>query len=72
MPVRQVKQGRKFRVVESASGRIAKRNGKAIDSGGHRTKKAAVAQVNAVNLAERRRAGKSAPPRPRARRRRGR
>lgn len=60
------KVGGKYRVVESRTGKIAKNAaGTAADGGGHRSHAAAVSQVQAINLAERRRAGKSAPPRPR-------
>lgn len=64
MPVKVQKKGDKFRVVESATGKVAKNSsGTAIDGGGHRSKDKAVKQVQAVNIAERRKKGKSAPPR---------
>ena len=58
MPVKTIKIGPKFRVVESSTGRIAKnKKGTAIDGGGHSTKDRAVKQVQAVNISERRRKG---------------
>lgn len=69
MPVKSVKRGGKFRVVEVGSGKIAKnKGGTAADGGGHGSKSRSVAQVQAINLSQRRRQGKSAPPRPRRRR----
>jgi hypothetical protein len=68
MPVKVQKRGKKYRVVESGSGKVAtNRTGTAVDGGGHRTRAGAVDQVQAMNLVERRRAGKSAPPRRRKR-----
>ena len=50
MPVKTVKRGDKFRVVESATGRIAKTSaGKARDGGGHADKAKATRQVRAIN-----------------------
>ena len=50
MPVRVMKHGPKFRVIES-NGNIAKNSsGSALDGGGHSTKNAAVKQVQAVNI----------------------
>lgn len=55
MPVRVKKVGKKFRVVESATGKVAKNSaGTAIDGGGHGSKQKAVSQVNAVNMSKRR------------------
>jgi hypothetical protein len=49
MPVRAVKRGDKWRVVEP-SGRIAKTStGKARDGGGHSSKAKATSQVRAIN-----------------------
>lgn len=67
MPVKAVKRGDKYRVVESRTGAVAKRGGRAVDGGG-KSRAGAIAQAQAINLSERRRAGKSAPPRPRRRR----
>lgn len=67
MPVKAVKRGDKYRVVESRTGKISKRAGKAVDGGG-KNRAAAIAQVQAINLSERRRLGKSVPPPPRRRR----
>lgn len=51
MPVKVVKRRGKYRVVESATGRIAKtENGKARDGGGHASKDKAVRQVRAINM----------------------
>ena len=67
MPVSVKKMNNKFRVVESRTGRVATRsNGNAVDGGGHATNAKALAQVRAINIEERRREGKSAPPRPRS------
>ena len=50
MPVKSAKRGNKFRVVESATGRIAKNaKGTAIDGGGHSTEAKANSQAAAVN-----------------------
>lgn len=58
MPVKTVKKGSKFRVVESSTGKIVKnKKGTSIDGGGHSTRDKAVKQVQAVNLSERRRKG---------------
>lgn len=48
--------GGKWRVVEQATGKIAKNKaGTALDGGGHSDKKAALAQVGAVNSSLKRR-----------------
>lgn len=50
MPVKAANRKGKFRVIETATGRIAKNKaGTAIDGGGHRTMTQAVKQVGAVN-----------------------
>lgn len=50
MPVCVRKRGGKFRVVECATGRIAKGSkGNARDGGGHNSKAAASRQVAAIN-----------------------
>ena len=51
MPVSVKKIGDKYRVV-GPDGEIEKRNGTAVDGGGHKTKQAAVDQVQAINLSE--------------------
>ena len=49
MPVKVVKRGNKYRVVES-NGRIVKnKSGTAVDGGGHRTRIAATRQARAIN-----------------------
>lgn len=48
MPAKVVKRGDKFRVVEP-DGTLVKRNGSAVDGGGHRSKSKAEAQARAVN-----------------------
>lgn len=54
MPVKAEKRGRKFRVIESDTGKIARNfGGTALDGGGHTTKKKATAQARAVNRRER-------------------
>ena len=56
MPVTSVKRGDKIRVIESATGKIARsrdkdgKQGKAVDGGGHATKAQADKQVNAINM----------------------
>lgn len=50
MPVAFKKIGQKYRVVEKASGVVAKKNGKAVDGGGHSSKTRAIAQVQAINI----------------------
>ena len=50
MPVKVVKRGEKFRVVEASTGRIAKnQGGTAVDGGGHSSRSAASSQARAVN-----------------------
>jgi hypothetical protein len=50
MPVKVVKRGDKFRVIESETGRIAKNSsGSAIDGGGFKSKTRAGSQARAVN-----------------------
>ena len=50
MPVKAVKKGDKWRVIDADTGRIAKnQGGTAIDGGGHTTRKKAIDQVRAVN-----------------------
>ena len=50
MPVKAVKRGSKFRVVETSTGRIAKnRSGTAVDGGGHASQGKASRQASAIN-----------------------
>jgi hypothetical protein len=63
MPVSVKKMGDKYRVV-GPDGKPETRNGKPVDGGGHSSKKDAVSQVQAINLSQRRKEGKSAPPKP--------
>ncbi len=50
MPVKTVKRGSKFRVVEASTGRIAKnRAGTPVDGGGHGSKNKAARQARAIN-----------------------
>lgn len=50
MPVKVAQKGGKYRVVESATGKLAKTSGgKARDGGGHSSKAKATAQVRAIN-----------------------
>lgn len=52
MPVKTVRRGGKVRVVEAASGKIAKTGkGRARDGGGHRSKAKAQRQARAINRA---------------------
>ncbi|KKM94067.1 hypothetical protein LCGC14_1202090 [marine sediment metagenome] len=50
MPVETKKIGGKWRVVEANTGKLAKRNGRAVDGGGHGSEGKAVAQVQAINI----------------------
>lgn len=53
MPVKAVKMGNKYRVVEAKSGRIAtNKAGTPVDGGGHKTKTKAQAQASAINTKE--------------------
>ncbi len=54
MPVKTVKRGTKFRVVESSTNKITKNKaGTAVDGGGHRTRLQAQRQASAINRRER-------------------
>ncbi len=70
MPVKVKKIAGVFRVVESDTEKIVKnRAGTAVDGGGHRSQAAAVRQVNGINLAQLRKAGRrDVPPAPRGKR----
>ena len=50
MPVAVKKIGRHWRVVEASTGKLAKRNDRAVDGGGHSSKEKAIAQVQAINI----------------------
>lgn len=55
MPVKIVKRGDKFRVVESSTGEIAMTSkGNARDGGGHTSRNKAQRQANAINVNEKR------------------
>jgi len=50
MPVKIVKRGDKYRVIEAGTGKIAKnKGGTALDGGGHESKNMASRQARAVN-----------------------
>lgn len=54
MPVKVVKRGDKYRVVETSNNKIATGSkGKARDSGGHASKAKAQRQANAINAKDR-------------------
>jgi hypothetical protein len=70
MPFKTKKIGKKFRVVKSSTGKIAKnRSGTAIDGGGSTSRAKVIRQITALNLAELRKEGRDVPM-PRSRRRR--
>jgi hypothetical protein len=50
MPVSVKKVGSKYRVVESETGKVASRNNKPVDGGGHSNRNDAVKQVHAINM----------------------
>lgn len=52
MPACVKKIGEIYRVVECGSDKVVKRNGKAVDGGGHKTEKAAKAQAYAINISQ--------------------
>ena len=54
MPVKTVKRGDKFRVVESRTGKLCKNKaGTPCDGGGFSSKAAAQRQASAINIRER-------------------
>jgi len=56
MPVKSVKRGKVFRVVESGSGKIAKNKaGTSVDGGGTSSKLKAQGQARAINRSQARR-----------------
>lgn len=51
MPVKVIKKGPKYRVVESIDHKIAKnKSGSSVDGGGHSTRDAAIKQSQAINI----------------------
>lgn len=53
MPVKSVKRGEKYRVVETQTGQLAKTSsGSAADGGGHASKAKADAQARAINASK--------------------
>jgi len=64
MPVRAAKRGKKFRVIESGTGKIAKNKaGTALDGGGHPSLAKAKGQASAVNISQARKRGAKIPKR---------
>lgn len=62
MPVIAKKIGDKYRIVEKATGKIAKNNaGTAIDGGGHDSEETAKSQASAVNISYARKHGAKIP-----------
>jgi len=62
MPVKVTKRGKKFRVVESDTGRIAKNAaGTPLDGGGKASKAAVQRQATAVNISQARKRGAKIP-----------
>lgn len=50
MPVTTVRRGNKYRVIEAATGAVAKNSaGTAVDGGGHTSRSRASAQARAIN-----------------------
>jgi len=50
MPLKVVKRGDSYRLIEATTGRIAKnKGGSAVDGGGHKSKSKAQKQASAVN-----------------------
>ena len=50
MPVKTIKRGGKFRIIETSTGKIAKnRGGTALDGGGHASQGKADRQSRAIN-----------------------
>lgn len=52
MPATVKKKGEKYRVVEIATGNLVKKNGRAVDGGGHASKAAATKQAQAINISQ--------------------
>ncbi len=53
MPVKVVKLGKKFRVIEASTGKLSKNSsGSSVDGGGHTTRKKADRQARAINRKE--------------------
>lgn len=69
MPVKVMRKGGKFRVVESESEKVARNAaGTPVDGTGHSSRAAAQRQATAINLSEARKHGADVPPRRRGRR----
>ena len=62
MPVKVVKRNKKFRIVESKSGKIAKNAaGSAIDGGGKTSREPVQQQATAVNISQAKKRGAKIP-----------
>lgn len=62
VPVKVVKRNKKFRIVESKSGKIAKNAaGGAIDGGGKASREPVQAQATAVNISQAKKSGTKIP-----------
>jgi len=50
MPVKALKRGPVYRIVEAATGRITRnKSGTSVDGGGHKTREKAMKQASAIN-----------------------
>lgn len=55
MPLTVIKKGKKHRIIEANTKRIAKNDaGTALDGGGHKSKDAALKQIQAINISKHR------------------
>lgn len=62
MPLKTVKRGDKYRVIETETGRIAKNAaGTSLDGGGHASENSAKKQASAVNINQARKRGAKIP-----------
>ena len=62
MPLGLAKVGKKFRLVDTSTGRIEKNAaGTAADGGGHSSKAAALKQIQAINISKARAKGAKIP-----------
>lgn len=62
MPVSVTYRNKKYRVVESSTGKIAKnKSGTAVDGGGHTSKAKATKQAQAININKARKEGAHIP-----------
>lgn len=58
MPLTTEKRGKKWRVIEKNTGKIAKNAaGTAMDGGGHSTQNKAKSQIRGINISKARKAG---------------